>query len=82
MHMKNRLTVTLDADLAAHARQVAHDRGTSVSGFVESVLRAALSRRSRRSAGFAERWSGRFSVAPETLDDPRLAALKTKHRLK
>jgi hypothetical protein len=38
MRVKDRLTVTMDAQLAAHARQVAHSRGTSVSGLLESLL--------------------------------------------
>lgn len=81
MHMKDRLTVTVDAELAAHARQVAHSRGTSVSGLLESLLREALAPRPRRSVAFADRWSGQFSVTPNTTGDARLMALKTKHSL-
>jgi hypothetical protein len=81
MHIKDRLTVTVDAELAAHARQVAHSRGTSVSGLLESLLREALASRPRRSHAFADRWSGQFSVTPNTSGDARLAALKAKHSL-
>lgn len=81
MHMKDRLTVTVDAELAAHARQVAHSRGTSVSGLLESLLREALASRPKRSPAFADRWSGRFSVTPNTSGDARLTALKAKHSL-
>jgi hypothetical protein len=81
MQMKDRLTVTVDAELAAHARQVAHRRGTSVSGLLESLLREALASRPKRSIAFADRWSGRFSVKPNPSGDARLAALKAKHSL-
>ncbi len=81
MRMKDRLTVTMDAQLAAHARQVAHSRGTSVSGLLESLLREALASRPRRSRAFAERWSGQFSVTPTTPGDARQTALKAKHAL-
>lgn len=80
--MKDRLTVTVEAELAAHARQVAHSRGTSVSGLLESLLREALAPRPRRSLAFADRWAGHFSVTPDTSGDARLTALKAKHSLK
>lgn len=81
MQMKDRLTVTVDAKLAAHARQVAHSRGTSVSGLLEGLLREALASQTRRSIAFADRWSGQFSVTPSTSGDARLTALKAKHSL-
>jgi hypothetical protein len=79
--MKDRLTVTIDSELAGRAKRIAHTRNTSVSGLVEESLRAALRDPTRPSRSFIERWAGRFTVTPDDPGNRRLTALKAKHRL-
>lgn len=81
MHMKERLTLTVDAPLAAQARRVAHQRGISVSRLMEGALRASLADYPRRSGSFSDRWSGRFTVVDDDPKDLRRAALKERHHL-
>lgn len=72
--MKTRVTITLDADLLAFARTRAGDRGMSVSGLIEELLRDRIS---GPPATFAARWRGRFRPAPG--GDPRKEALAGKY---
>lgn len=82
MRMKDRITVTIDTELAGHAKRAAHLRGTSVSSLVESTLRKALEGQVRPDRPFAARWAGRFTVASGGDSDARLEGLKAKHGLK
>jgi hypothetical protein len=82
MTMKDRLTVTIDSNLAASVRRTAHLRKTSVSGVVEDSLRTSLQGGQRTRRPFVERWAGRFSVAAASSENPRLDALKSKYGLK
>jgi hypothetical protein len=69
-HMKQRLNLTVEADLVRLARQVAHERDTSVSALVEEYLRTLPSRAPGNGAAFVAKWAGRLDLAP--LDgDPR-----------
>jgi hypothetical protein len=79
--MKDRLTVTIDAELAGQAKRTAHLRKTSVSGVVEASLRAALRAPVRPTRSFSERWTGKFTLRPDDPADARLSALKAKHHL-
>ena len=79
--MKDRLTVTIDAELAGRTKRTAHLRKTSVSGVVEASLRSALRTPARPAVPFSERWAGKFTLRPDDPGDLRLSALKTKHRL-
>lgn len=81
MRMKERVTVTMDRELIIRARQLAHDRGTSLSGLVESSLQASMSPRGEPTDSFVERWAGRFAVRGDGGADPPLRALKSKYRL-
>ncbi len=81
MTMKDRLTVTIDSELAERAKRIAHTRNTSVSGLVEESLRTTLRAPTRPTRSFVERWAGRFTVSPDDPLDRRLTALKAKHRL-
>jgi len=63
-HMKQRLNLTVEADLIRRARQVAHERDTSVSALVEEYLRNLPSRAPGSGAAFIARWAGRLSLAP------------------
>ncbi len=82
MNMKDRLTVSIDSNLAASVRRAAHLRKTSVSGVIEDSLRTALQNNRRPKRPFVERWAGRFSVATASSEDSRLDALKSKYGLK
>ncbi len=78
--MKKRLTITLDAEVLAAARQHAHSRGMSLSSLVEEVLSKAVG---EAEPSFMEYWRGRFQAThhakPELLDDPRYNYLVRKH---
>ena len=81
MSMKDRLTVTIDAELAGRAKRTAHTRKTSVSGVVEAALRTTLRTPARPARPFSERWAGKFTLRPDDPADLRLAVLKAKHHL-
>jgi len=81
MHMKERVTVTMDRDLIVRAKLLAHHQGTSLSSLVEHSLQASMAPRTRPAGSFVERWAGRFTVREGGNEDPRLQALKAKHRL-
>jgi hypothetical protein len=79
-HMKQRLNLTVEADLIRLARQVAHERDTSVSALVEEYLRNLPSRAPGSGAAFIVRWAGRLSLAPPD-GDPRREVLWRKYAL-
>ncbi len=79
--MKDRLTVTIDAELAGQAKRVAHLRKTSVSGVVEASLRSALGTTVRPGLPFSERWAGKFTLRSDNPGDLRHSALKAKYHL-
>jgi len=79
--MKDRLTVTIDSELAGRAKRIAHTRKSSVSGLVEESLRAVLRAPARPTRSFLERWAGLFTVTPDDFRDRRLTGLNAKHRL-
>ena len=58
--MKQKLTITVDADLVPSAKRYARSRGVSLSSIVEESLREVA-----RTEGesFASRWRGRFRAA-------------------
>jgi len=81
-HMKQRLNLTVEADLIRRARQVAHERETSVSALVEEYLRNLPSRAPAGGAAFIAKWAGRLSLAPfPEGGDPRREYLWRKFAL-
>ncbi len=72
--MKQKLTITVDADLLPAAKRYARSRGVSLSSLIEQSLRAMAG---EESPSFSERWRGKFQAA-ERDDDPRYAALAEK----
>ena len=62
--MKQRLNLTVDADLIRLARQLAHERDTSVSALVQECLRNLPSRAPASGAPFVAKWAGRLHLAP------------------
>ncbi len=72
--MKQKLTITIDADLVPKAKRYARSRGVSLSSLIEESLRGVAG---ADAPSFAERWRGAFKSAER--DDPRYDALAKKH---
>ena len=73
--MKQKLTITVDADLLPAAKRYARSCGVSLSSLIEQSLRELAG---EDSPSFSERWRGKFQAA-ERDDDPRYAALAEKY---
>ncbi len=73
--MKQKLTITVDADLLPVAKRYARSRGVSLSSLVEQSLREMAG---EYEPSFSERWRGKFRAA-ERDDDPRYDALADKY---
>ena len=72
--MKQKLTITIDADLVPKAKRYARSRGVSLSSLIEESLRGVAG---ADAPSFAARWRGRFKAAER--DDPRYDALAKKY---
>ena len=73
--MKQKLTITVDAELLPKAKRYARSRGVSLSSLVEQSLRDMAD---ENTDSFASRWRGKFRAA-ERKDDPRYDALAAKY---
>ena len=73
--MKQKLTITVDAELVPKAKRYAKLRGVSLSSLVEQSLREMAG---EYSTTFSSRWRGRFRAA-EREDDPRYDRLAEKY---
>ena len=73
--MKQKLTITIDAELLPAAKRYARSRGVSLSSLIEQSLREMAG---EDSPSFSARWRGRLQAA-EREDDPRYAALAKKY---
>jgi hypothetical protein len=73
--LKQKLTITVDAELLPVAKKYARARGVSLSSVIEQSLRE-LTRGD--SPSFSSRWRGKFQAA-ERKDDTRYAALSEKY---
>lgn len=73
--MKQKLTISLDAELISAARRYARARGGSLSSLVEQSLMKMVG---EDPPSFAARWRGRFRAA-EREGDPRYEALAQKY---
>ena len=73
--MKQKLTITVDAELITMAKRHALSRGMSLSALIEQSLRDVVG---DPSPSFASRWRGKFRPA-EREDDPRYGALAGKY---
>jgi hypothetical protein len=81
MHMKSRLTVTLDPEVIRIAKVVARVRGTNVSALIEELLRHAAAESSPKPPKtFSQRWKGKFVLRDDS-DDALLQALKQRYEL-
>ncbi|MDT8369535.1 MAG: DUF6364 family protein [Longimicrobiales bacterium] len=73
--MKDKLTLTIDADLIPRAKAFARGRGASLSSVVEDALRNLAG---EPPPSVVDRWAGRFELR-ERPDDPRFRALVSKY---
>lgn len=73
--MKQKLTITVDAELLPAAKRYARSRGVSLSSLIEKSLREMAG---EGSPSFSARWRGKFQAAVRD-DDPRYAALAKKY---
>jgi DICT domain-containing protein len=72
--MKQKLTLTIEADLIPRAKRFARTRGVSLSSLVEESLRAVAA---DEEPTFVARWRGRFRLAER--DDERYRSLSEKY---
>ena len=72
--MKQKLTITVDAELLPLAKRYARSRGVSLSALIEQSLREVAG---ADAPSFAARWRGKFRAAGR--DDPRYDALARKY---
>lgn len=75
--MKQKLTITVDAELLPLAKRYAEARGISLSELIEQALRELAE---EDTPSFATRWRGKFQAA-ERENDARYDALAKKYLL-
>ena len=73
--MKQKLTITIDADMLPVAKRYARSRGVSLSSLVEQFLREIAG---ESTPSFSSRWRGKFRAA-EHEGDARYDALARKY---
>ncbi len=72
--MKQKLTITIDAELLPMAKRYARARGVSLSSLIEKALREMAA---EDHPSFTSRWRGGFRQAER--DNPRYDALAKKY---
>ena len=72
--MKQKLTITVDADLLPIAKRYARSQGVSLSSLIEKALRETAG---EYGLSFSAKWRGTFKAAER--DDPRYEALAKKY---
>ena len=72
--MKQKLTITVEAELVPIAKRFARSQGVSLSSLIEQSLRELAG---DSAPSFASRWRGKFDAAER--DDPRYNALAKKY---
>ena len=73
--MKQKLTITMDAELLPVAKRHARSRGVSLSSLIEQSVREMAG---EKTPSFASRWRGKLRAA-EREGDPRYDALAKKY---
>ena len=73
--MKQKLTITVDAELISVAKRYARSRGVSLSSLIEKSLREMAG---ENTPTFSSRWRGKFQAADRE-GDPRYDALGRKY---
>ena len=79
--MKNRVTLTMDPEIAKRAKRIAHERRTSVSALIEDLVRATPVLSQKRKMAFTEKWAGKLQLRKSSKPDLRLEALKKRFGL-
>lgn len=79
--MKNRITLTIDPEVAKKAKRIAHVRRTSVSGLVEDLIRAVPQSPHKQRASFVDKWTGKLRLKKVPRPDPLFEALKRRYGL-
>jgi len=80
MHMKTRITLTIDPGVSHRAKDVARREGVSLSSLVEKMLaEASGSKVSPNQDSFSQRWRGRMRIVPAK--DERSGRLRKKYSL-
>jgi mRNA-degrading endonuclease RelE of RelBE toxin-antitoxin system len=80
MHtMKNRVTLTIDPEIAKRAKKIAHARQTSVSALVEDLVRQTPAPSQKQETTFVEKWSGKFRLRKSAKPDIKLIYLKKRY---
>ena len=72
--MKQKLTITVDAELLPIAKRYARSRGVSLSSLIEQSLKEVVGESTQ---SFTSRWRGKFRAAEH--DDPRYDILAKKY---
>lgn len=72
--MKQKLTITVDAELLPIAKRYARSRGVSLSSLIEQSLREVAG---QYAPSFSSRWRGKFRAAKR--NDPRYDSLAKKY---
>ena len=79
--MKQRVSLTVDPKVMRKARQIAHQRHTSVSQLVEDLLNHVTQPSAKEPEDIVEKWAGKLKLVPRDLHDPRREHLWKKYRL-
>ena len=79
--MKQRINLTVDAEIMYRARQLAHQRHTSISQLVEDLLIRLTQTSEKESEDLVKKWAGKLKLAPRDLSDPRREYLWRKYGL-
>jgi hypothetical protein len=79
--MKQRINLTIDAQLVLQAKRLAHKQKTSVSQLVEKGLQALTADAEHQDGTFADRWMGRLKLASRNPTDPKREYLWRKYKL-
>lgn len=72
--MKQKLTITVDAELVPAAKRYARSRGMSLSAVIEQSLREVAGEETQT---FSQKWRGKFKAAEH--GDARYEALAKKY---
>ena len=72
--MKQKLTITVDAELVPAAKRYARSRGMSLSAVIEQQLREVAGEETQT---FSQKWRGKFKLAER--GDARYEALVKKY---
>ncbi|MGC9451128.1 MAG: DUF6364 family protein [Oceanipulchritudo sp.] len=75
--MKTKLTLTVEREAVLRMKRIAKRRGVSVSGMFEQWAKRMGESDTRRPLG--ERLRGKWSLAEDLVEDPRMEHLLRKH---